>query len=205
MSASGDTTRRPGRPRSERARQAILEAAAELLLDQGTAHVSMDTVAERAGVSKATIYRWWPSKQRLALDALLEWTATGSSPRDTGSLRGDLLALVKPWVREIRRRPFARVIGALLTEAQSDPAFAEEYRRHFVEQRRAPMRAAFERAIARGDVPADLDVEVALDLIYGPIYHRLLHGHAPVSDRFAASVIDLALSGILTCRSAPEA
>ena len=198
MTTPADTSRRPGRPRSERARQAILQAAADLLLDEGTAHVSMDTVAERAGVSKATIYRWWPSKERLALDALLEWTATGSAPRDTGSLRGDLLALVRPWVREIRRRPFARVIGALLTEAQSDPAFAEDYRRHFVEQRRAPMRAAFERAIARGEAPADLDVEVALDLIYGPVYHRLLHGHAPLTDRFAASVIDLALAGILT-------
>jgi len=201
---NADTSRRPGRPRSERARRAILQAAADLLLDEGTAHVSMDTVAERAGVSKATIYRWWPSKERLALDALLEWTGTGSAPRDTGTLRGDLLALVRPWVREIRRRPFARVIGALLTEAQSDPAFAEDYRRHFVEQRRAPMRAAFERAIARGEVPADLDVEVALDLIYGPVYHRLLHGHAPLTDRFAASVIDLALAGILTSPIAPE-
>ena len=75
MSAPADTSRRPGRPRSERARQAILRAAADLLLDEGTAQVSMDAVAERAGVSKATIYRWWPSKERLALDALLEWAA----------------------------------------------------------------------------------------------------------------------------------
>jgi AcrR family transcriptional regulator len=204
MSTPADTSRGPGRPRSERARQAILRAAADLLLDEGTGHVSMDAVAERAGVSKATIYRWWPSKERLALDALVEWAGTGSSPRASGSLRTDLFALVRPWVREIRRRPFARVMAALLTEAQSDPAFAEDYRRHFVEQRRAPMRAAFERAIARGEVPADLDVEVALDLIYGPIYHRLLHGHAPLTERFATSVIDLALAGILTSPSAPE-
>ncbi len=73
MSTPADTSRRPGRPRSERARKAILQAAADLLLDEGTAQVSMDAVAERAGVSKATIYRWWPSKERLALDALLEW------------------------------------------------------------------------------------------------------------------------------------
>jgi AcrR family transcriptional regulator len=198
MSGPADTSRRPGRPRSERARRAILGAAADLLLDEGTAQVSMDAVAERAGVSKATIYRWWPSKERLALEALLEWAATGSSPRETGSLRGDLLALMRPWVREIRRRPFGRVIAALVSEAQSDPEFAEEYRRHFVEQRRAPMRAAFERAIARGEAPADLDLEVALDLIYGPVYHRLLHGHAPLTDRFAVGVVDLALTGILT-------
>jgi AcrR family transcriptional regulator len=204
MSQVTDTSRRPGRPRSERARRAILRAAADLLFDEGTVQVSMDAVAERAGVSKATIYRWWPSKERLALDALLEWAATGSSLRDTGSLRGDLLSLMRPWVREIRRRPFGRVVAALVTAAQSDPAFAEEYRRHFVELRREPMRAAFERAIARGEVAADLDVEVALDLIYGPIYHRLLHGHAALTDHFAASVIDLALIGILRVPPAVE-
>jgi AcrR family transcriptional regulator len=184
--ATAETPRR-GRPRSEQARRAILAAAADLLLDRGMARVSMDVVADRAGVSKATIYRWWPSKERLALDALVEWAAAGSPPRNTGTLRGDLLALVRPWVREIRKRPFGRVI----------PDFAATYRRHFVEQRREPMRAAFARAIDRGEAPADLDIDVALDLIYGPLYHRLLHGHAPLTDRFAQAVVDLALAGIL--------
>jgi hypothetical protein len=169
------TTPRRGRPRSEKARQAILQAAAELLLDHGMAR----------------------SKERLALDALLEWAAAGSPPRDTGTLRGDVLALVRPWVREIRRRPFGRVIAGLITEAQSNPEFALEYRRHFVEQRRGPMRLAFARAVERGEARADLDVDVALDLIYGPLYHRLLHGHAPLTDRFAQAVVDLALDGIL--------
>ena len=112
----------------------------------------MDAVAERAGVSKATIYRWWPSKERLALDARLEWAGTGGAPRDTGSLRGDLLALVRPWVREIRRRPFGRVTAALVTAAQSDPAFAEDYRRHFVEhaaRRCEPRSSARSRAARR--------------------------------------------------------
>ena len=189
-------TPRRGRPRSEKARKAILEAAAELLLARGLGAVSMDAVAERAGVSKATIYRWWPSKEMLALDALLDWAAASAPTRDTGSLRGDLLALVRPFVREIRRRPFGRVIAALVTEAQSDPQFAEAYRTHFVEPRREAMRAAFARAAQRGEVPADLDVEVAVDLIYGPLYHRLLHGHAPLTARFADQVVDLALAGI---------
>ncbi len=196
MSEPAGTTRRPGRPRSERARRAILQAAADLLLDEGGDRVSMDAVAERAGVSKATIYRWWPSKEMLTVDALLEWATAGSPPRDTGTLRGDLLALVQPWVREIRRRPFGRVIAALVSEAQSDPEFAQVYRARFVEQRRVPMRDAFERAIARGEIRADLDLEVALDLIYGPLYHRLLHGHAPLNGRFAQDVVDLALAGI---------
>ena len=190
-------TPKRGRPRSEKARHAILEAAAELLLLRGLGAVSMDAVAERAGVSKATIYRWWPSKEMLALDALLDWAATSAPARDTGSLRGDLLALVRPWVREIKRQPFGRVIAALVTEAQSDPQFAEAYRTHFGEPRREAMRAAFARAADRGDVPADLDVEVAVDLIYGPLYHRLLHGHAPLTGQFAQDVVDMALAGIV--------
>jgi AcrR family transcriptional regulator len=197
VSDTVDTTPRRGRPRSEKARRAILDAAADLLLDQGMARVSMDVVAERAGVSKATIYRWWPSKERLALDALLEWAAAGAPPRDTGTLRGDLLALVRPWVREIRKRPFGRVIAGLISEAQSNPEFASVYRHHFVDKRREPMRTAFARAVDRDEAPPDVDVDVAIDLIYGPLYHRLLHGHAPLTDRFAQAVVDLALNGIL--------
>jgi AcrR family transcriptional regulator len=190
-----------GRPRSEKARHAILEAAAKLLLLRGLGAVSMDAVAETAGVSKATIYRWWPSKEMLALDALLEWAGASAPARDTGALRGDLLALVRPWVREIRRQPYGRVIAALVTEAQSDPQFAEAYRTRFVEPRREAMRAAFARAAERGEVPADLEVEVAVDLIYGPLYHRLLHGHAPLSGRFGQAVVDMALAGIVNLSS----
>jgi len=167
-----------------------------LLLRRGLGAVSMDAVAEQAGVSKATIYRWWPSKEMLALDALLDWSAARAPTRDTGSLRGDLLALVRPWVREIRSAPFGRVIAAFVTEAQSDPQFAAAYRKHFVTPRREAMRAAFARAAERGEVPANLDVEVAVDLIYGPLYHRLLHGHAPLTARFAERVVDMALAGI---------
>jgi AcrR family transcriptional regulator len=185
-----------GRPRSEKARSAVLEAAAELLLERGLAAVSMDAVAARAGVSKATIYRWWPSKETLALDALYnEWAAVPPAT-DTGSLRGDLLSLLRPWARLAARRPYGRVIAALLTEAQTDPAFGREYRARFLEPRRDQARAIFRRAIERGEIRADTKIEVALDLLYGPVYHRLLHGHAPLNDRFIRDVIDTALDGI---------
>ncbi len=191
-----------GRPRSERARKAILEAAAELLLARGLSAVSMDAVAERAGVSKATIYRWWPTKETLALDALYtEWAAVQPAQRDTGSLRGDLLSLLRPWARLAGDRPYGRVVAALLTEAQTDPVFAAEYRDRFVEPRRQQGREIFGRAIERGEIPADTKVEVALDLLYGPLYHRLLHGHAPLSDRFVRDVVDIVLDGILPGRS----
>src|SRR5580700_5851744 len=186
-----------GRPRSERARQAILEAASELLLARGLSAVSMDAVAERAGVSKATIYRWWPTKETLALDALYtEWAAARPHPRDTGSLRGDLLSLLRPWARLAGSRPYGRVVAALPTEAQTDPVFAAEYRERFVEPRRQQAREIFRRAIERGEIPPDTKVEVALDLLYGPMYHRLLHGHAPLNDRFVRQVIDMVLDGV---------
>jgi AcrR family transcriptional regulator len=185
-----------GRPRSEKAHNAILEASAELLLEKGLAAVSMDAVAARAGVSKATIYRWWPTKETLALDALYhEWAAV-PLPRDTGSLRGDLLSLLRPWARLASKRPYGRVIAALVTEAQTDPVFARQYRARFVEPRRDQARIIFRRAIERGEIPANTKIEVALDLLYGPVYHRLLHGHAPLSDRFVRDVIDTALGGI---------
>ena len=187
---------RRGRPRSEKARKAILAAAAELLLAQGLESVSMDAVAERAGVSKATIYRWWPTKETLALDALHdEWDTARPLPRDTGSLRGDLLALLRPWIRRVRARPYGRVVAALIAEAQTDPKFATEYRARFVEPRREPARALLRRAIERGEIPATTNVELALDLLYGPLYHRLLHGHAPLNDRFVQDVVDAALAG----------
>jgi AcrR family transcriptional regulator len=191
-----------GRPRSERARKAILEAAAELLLARGLSAVSMDAVAERAGVSKATIYRWWPTKETLALDALYtEWAAARSQTRDTGSLRGDLLSMLRPWARRAGSRPYGRVVAALLTEAQTDPVFGAEYRQRFLEPRREQVREIFRRAIERGEIPAGTKVEVALDLLYGSMYHRLLHGHAPLSDRFVRDVVDTVLNGVLPGRS----
>jgi AcrR family transcriptional regulator len=193
--ATADKPQR-GRPRSEKAQNAVLEAAAELLLQQGLAAVSMDAIAARAGVSKATIYRWWPTKESLALDALYhEWEGV-PTVEDTGSLRGDLLKLLRPWARLAGRRPYGRVIAALLTEAQTKPEFAREYRARFVKPRRDQGRLIFRRAIERGEIPADTKIEVALDVLYGPIYHRLLHGHAALNDQFVRDVIDTTLDGI---------
>lgn len=185
---------RRGRPRSERAKQAILTAASGLLLEHGLQAMSMDDVAERAGVSKATIYRWWGSKELLALDALAAWAAPGAAAqRDTGSLRGDLLARFRPWLRQLNEQPFGRVIAGLVAEARTDPEFAKLYLEHFVQPRRDATRVLLERAIDRGEIAADTDLEVTLDLLYGAVYHRLLHGHAPLTDRFVQQVIDAVL------------
>jgi AcrR family transcriptional regulator len=186
-----------GRPRSEAAHKAILAAAAELLLDRGLPGVSMDAVAERAGVSKATIYRWWPTKESLALDMLYnEWTRVTPQRYESGSLRLDLLALLIAWSRLASGRPYGRVVAALLMEGRTNPAFSAEYQRRMVEPRREQARAIYAQAIDRGEIPAETNVEVAIDLIYGPLYHRLLIGHAPLDDQFVADIVELALRGL---------
>jgi AcrR family transcriptional regulator len=195
-------TGRRGRPRSETARKAILDAAAELVLARGLGAVSMDAMAERAGVSKATIYRWWPTKETLALDALYhEWDAVLPHPPQTGSLRGDLLSHLRPWVQVIGQRPYARVIAALVTKAQTDPAFAEHYREHFLEPRRDHARAILQRAVERGEISAHANLEAAVDLVYGPFYHRLLQGHGPLDDRFTRDVVEILVAGLPAPRS----
>jgi AcrR family transcriptional regulator len=187
-----------GRPRSEKSRRAILQAASELLLENHhLSSISMDAVAERAGASKATIYRWWPSKELLAVDALFsEWDAGRPEQPDTGSLAGDLLAIVCPWARRLAERPYGSVIAALLSRVQSDPEFAETYREKFFQPRRDQGRRSFAHAVERGEIPADTDVETALDLLYGPFYHRVLQRHAPVDARFASAVVDYVVAAV---------
>jgi AcrR family transcriptional regulator len=187
--------KRRGRPRSEKARRAILAAGGKLLLEQGLDAVSMDELADTAGVSKATIYRWWPTKQVLALEVLLDEWKTPTA-RSTGTLRGDLLCLLRPWVRRVGQRPYARVIAELIAANHRDPSFGRLWREAFVAVRREPARLAFERAKERGEIPADTDVELMLDLLYGAVYHRLMHKHAPLTERVAVKVVDAMLYGV---------
>jgi AcrR family transcriptional regulator len=186
-----------GRPRSEKARLAILAETTEVLLERGLAGTSMDVVAGRAGVGKATIYRWWPTKEALALEALYHsWAVAVPDEPDTGSLRGDLAALLLPWARRLRTQPYGRIVAAFITEAQTNSEFEKEYHARFVRPRREQARAAIGRAAVRGEIPAGTNVELTLDLLYGPLYHRLLHRHAPLSDRFVTDIVDAVLRAI---------
>ncbi len=175
------------------------------MLERGLDSISMDAVAARAGAGKATIYRWWPSKEGLALDALFnDWKPGRAERSNTGSLEGDLLALMRPWVRQLTRKPYAGVIAALISRAQSDPEFAEEYRERFVQPRREQARVIFVRALECGEIPPVADIEAALDLLYGPFYHRLLHGHAPLTDRFARTVVGYVVAAASSSERRPH-
>ena len=155
----------------------------------------MGAVAARAGVSKATIYRRWRTKELLALDAVFHsWAAAHRSIRVTGQLQADLLALVRPWVELLRREPYGQVIAALIAAAQTDAGFAEEYWRRLVGPRRDEARAICANGREPGLTTTGTEVDLALDLLYGPIYHRLFHGHAPLDESFLRAVVDSAVA-----------
>ena len=190
--------RRRGRPRSDRARAAILAAGQALFLERGLDGVTVDEIADRAGASKATIYRWWPSKEHLAVDALYDdWLSHAGPENDEVPLEQELEGYLVPWVRALRRRPYGRVVAGLVARAQLDPAFAEHYRTWFVRRRRDHVGRILRRRIADGDLPATTDVPLALDLIFGPIYHRLLHGHAPVNEPYVRAIVRTVVRGLL--------
>lgn len=192
---TGEHSRR-GRPRSGEADRAILRATVELLAERGLAGLSIEEVAARAGVGKATVYRRWPSRGALALRAFLAEFQDQQPPPDTGTLRGDLLAALRSWTRAVTRTPAGGILAGLIAEAQRDPALAEAWRSQVVEPLRSRHAVMVERAIARGEIPADSDTDVVLDLVYGPAYHRMLHGHRPLTDAFNRAVVDVVVSGL---------
>ena len=187
-----------GRPRSERAHQAILNAANELLEERGFVDLTIDEIAERAGVSKATIYRRWPTKGTLVFEAFSADFLNRQPRPDTGSLRGDLLASLRAWIRVNKGTVKGRTLVGLIAEVQRDPELADIWRQRFMGPVREQHRTIVEQAIERCEVSPDTDPDVVLDLIYGAAYHRLLQSHLPLSDRFAQDVVDTVVAGMRT-------
>jgi AcrR family transcriptional regulator len=177
-----------GRPRSRLTEKAILRAASEIVIASGLAEMTIEAVAERAGVGKASIYRRWPSKGALAFDAVVDTILASEPTPDTGSLEGDLAHIAKSWVRLANIRRAGRTLAHFIAEVQSDPDLAVAWRERFVSRIRKERRPIIERAIARGDIPAGSDPEVIMDLLYGPLYHRYLNGHLPLDESFARDV-----------------
>ena len=195
-------TRKRGRPRSEQVERAILRAAAEILLERGLGGLTIEDVADRAGVGKASIYRRWSTKGTLALDAFLAEFLSSQPLPVTGSLEGDLLAALRSWMRTVRGTPTGRALTGLIAQAQHDPELAADWRQRVVDPARAQLCQIIERAITRGEIPAASDPEVLIDMVYGPAYHRLLQ-HLPLSDSFIRSVVTMVVAGAEAGAAAP--
>ena len=187
--------RSPGRPRSERAHRAILQAANELLEREGFAAVTMEAIAERAGVSKATIYRWWPNRAAVVMDGFLSTVSSEVPFPHTGHAREDIRIHMRR-LAEAFSGKMGRTVAALIAEGQTDPELAEALRSRWISVRRAEAREILELGIERGELREDLDLEVAVDVLYGPIYYRMLVGHAPLEGDFAKALADHIFSGL---------
>ena len=186
-----------GRPRSEGCRQKVLAAADTLFTRDGLTRMSVDAVAQQAGVSKATIYRWWPNKAAIVMEALLNsseaevYVPVSPFPED------DLIARIRRTIA-LFRGPRGRGLSSLVGQAQSDPEIAEAYRQHLLAPRRIAMQAAIQRAIDAGLYRQDIDFDLAIDMLYGPLYQRLLLGHAPMDDAFERDYPQIAVAGLRT-------
>jgi len=184
--------RPPGRPRSEKARQAILGSTLKLLGDNGFSNLTIEEISERAGVGKATVYRWWPNKAALIADAFASSTTRRLRFPDTGSVFSDMSQQMCQLVKVFRSRR-GRIVAAILAAGQSDKEVIAAFRERFLWPRRREAYATLARGIRRGELRKNIDPDLLLDSLYGPIYMRFLIGHDRLSSDFVDRLCELVL------------
>ncbi|MDN3359138.1 TetR/AcrR family transcriptional regulator [Actinomadura sp. DC4] len=181
--------------RSEQARRAVLEAADDLLVERGFAGVTIEGIAARAGVAKQTIYRWWPSKVDILMDAFVDDMVQHLTPPDQGDLGRELRTHLSRLARFLTGSDPGAVFRALAGLAQHDPEMAARFRTECLVHQRALDRLPIERAIARGELPPDTDVELAVDRLVGPVHYRALVTGDPLPRAFTDALVDRFLAG----------
>jgi len=187
--------RPPGRPRSEESRQAILRSTLKLLKEAGFPELSIEAIAADANVSKATVYRWWPTKAALVADAFSDSASDELRFPDTGSVQKDMSLQMRQVVRVFRSQR-GKVVAALLGGGQSDPELIASFRDRFLWPRRRQAYQTLQRGIDRGELPAGIDMDLILDSLYGPIYMRFLIRHDELNETFADALCGLVLRGV---------
>jgi len=193
VSAGSENSSSAGRPRSEEAHQAILNATLELLVEVGFSALTVEGVANRAGVGKATIYRRWPSKLPLVVEAFGQ--LPGFENFDTGDLAEDLKKMLRGYLDVFNSTPLSAVLPSLAGERTHNPELSQLFE-PVSKDRRRPLVKAFERAVARGEVPEDLDLDLAADLVVGPIAVALFFKGGRLNQKMVGPMVDLALAGI---------
>jgi AcrR family transcriptional regulator len=182
---------RPGRRRSEDSRRAILAAAVELVAVHGYGPLTIEKIAARAGTGKQTIYRWWPTKADVAMEALVEKADLHIPVPDDGSLVADLRAFLDASAALGRAPQVVAILRALMAEAQLDDAFGRRFRKGFITSRRAALRTVLERARERGELPSGVSVDTLLDVVFGVIWYRVLTDRALDSEAVLDELVTL--------------
>jgi AcrR family transcriptional regulator len=185
------THQRPGRKRSEDSRQAILAAAVVLVAEIGYGGLTIDKIAQLSRTGKQTVYRWWPSKADVVMEALAAKADIQITVPDLGSLEADLRAGLQDSFALARVPEVIELLRALMAEAQLDPAFAERFRAQFLHRRRRMLRVILERAGARGELPPGVPVETLIDVVLGTLWYRIIAIPAPLDDTLADELVSL--------------
>jgi AcrR family transcriptional regulator len=192
---STQETKGRGRHRSVEAEASILKAALYLLERKSLREVTTDAIAQRAGVSKATIYKWWPNKSMVALDAYLGGMNARVVMPDTGSAISDFSQQLQS-VISFYKSPLGRLFCQFIAEGQSDSGFLALFRERFLYARRDAARVMWQRGVLRGEIRKDLDSDIVLDLIYGPAVFRLLAGHGSLCVHDSEAMVEAVFNGI---------
>jgi len=187
-----------GRPRDERIDTEVVSGVLNILRTAGYGAVTIDGIARKVKRARTSLYRRWPSKRHLVAYAVV--SEMGHNPAaDTGGLRGDLEAAVET-LRTAFAGPLGQALPGLVADMAQDEELAGTIRREVLAARRNSMREAFARARARGEIRADLEMELVLDMLTGPFYFRALFGHAPITRRTTRNIVDYVLRLVVAVR-----
>lgn len=186
-----------GRPRSEKSQEAILNATHELLNDRGGAGLTIEAIARRAGVGKPTIYRWWPTLADIVLEALLRQADTDIPVPSFDSLGENLGQFLRQSMKAITDGGGVH-LRFLMAHAQQDEEFRERFRENFVAKRRAVLNSIFHKAVERGQIGPEQNLELLLDVVFGAMWYRLLTGHASMDNAFADELTEMVTKVVQT-------
>ncbi|TFE28120.1 TetR/AcrR family transcriptional regulator [Cohnella luojiensis] len=184
-----------GRPRNPITQKSILTASYELLLEKGFDDVTVEKIAERAGVSKVTIYKWWPNKAAVVMDGFFSAAKDRLPIPETGTVLEDLLIHATNLSR-FMTSPEGKIIAALIGQGQLDSAIIEAFRTHYIHPRRAEAMLLLNRGVQRGELKGNLDLALGVDLLYGPLFYRMLVTGESLNDHHVKQIIVTVFNGL---------
>jgi AcrR family transcriptional regulator len=180
-----------GRKRDEHAKQRILDATRDLISARGSSQVTINEIATEANVGKQTIYRWWPTKAELVLDALEREIKSANPPPATGSTYLDIRTQMRR-VAAMFASPTGSIIRELIAQSLGSDDIAEQFRERFFAERLKRGMLTFEAGIAKGELRADLDIEIVSEMLYAPLWLRMIIGHRPLTPAVVDQILDYA-------------
>ena len=195
--------RGPGRPRSEKARKAVIRNTLKLLERLGFNELTIEAVAARAGVGKATVYRWWANKAELVIDAFASAVEKELRFPSAGPVLESIHQQMKRWA-VIFQSPLGQIVGTVIGAGQSEPEILDAFRTYWVEPRRVEARNLLKQAIKNRQIRTDLDPDTMLDLFYGPLYLRLMLKHRPLDEDFVDTVFKVVSNILLLSAPSPQ-